>query len=294
MSADFTLNRRMLLASLAAALAPMPAFAQSAERIAVIDWAMLETLLMLGVQPVAATELIQYRKIVLTPPVSESTADIGLRGTPNLELLRTVAPDLILSSNFYEYARPTFERIAPVFTATVYDPGHSPFDLATAATSALGERLGLAERASAAIADASKQIGQTRAALSRHAGRPAFIVSIGDSRHFRAFGKDSMFGDVLARLGFANAWTADTSYAAAAPVGIEALAGVPDAMVVIIAPIPPEARWTLRESGLWKALPMVAAGRVMVLDPVNHFGGLPAALRFASLLREGVEQMPHG
>ena len=40
--------------------------------------------------------------------------------------------------------------------------------------------------------------------------RPVYIVQIGDARHFRAFGPDSMFGNVAALLGLENAWTAPT------------------------------------------------------------------------------------
>jgi ferric hydroxamate transport system substrate-binding protein len=119
--------------------------------------------------------------------------------------------------------------------------------------------------------------------LKHVATRPAFVISLGDSRHFRAFGADSMFGDVLERLGIVNAWTDDTSYSAAAPVGLEALARVPDASIVVVSPLPPEVRRTLPANELWNALPAVREGRVAVLDSINHFGGLPSARRFARL-----------
>ncbi len=61
---------------------------RSPRRIAAIDWAMLETLVALGIMPVAATELVQFRKDAVEPMLAESVADLGLRGSPNLELLR--------------------------------------------------------------------------------------------------------------------------------------------------------------------------------------------------------------
>ncbi len=97
-----------------------------------------------------------------------------------------------------------------------------------------------------------------------------------------------MLGDVLARLGFENAWKDATSYSAAAPVGIEALARVPEASLIVVSPVPPEARWTLGESALWQALPMVREGRVATIEPVNHFGGLPSARRFARLFGDAM------
>jgi len=95
-----------------------------------------------------------------------------------------------------------------------------------------------------------------------------------------------MFGDVLQRLGLTNAWSKPTSYAAAAPVPLEALAAVPEASIVIVSPIPSDAQGTLAQSPLWQALPAVREGRVSVIASVNPFGALPAARRFARLMTE--------
>ncbi len=62
--------------------------------------ALLETLLALGVVPVAAAELVLYRRQVIEPAVPESVADLGLRGSPSFEALKLLAPDLILGSNY--------------------------------------------------------------------------------------------------------------------------------------------------------------------------------------------------
>lgn len=74
--------------------------AKQTPRIAAIDWAMLETSVALGVMPVAATELIQFRAGAVEPDIPESVADLGLRGAPNFELLQLTRPDLILISPF--------------------------------------------------------------------------------------------------------------------------------------------------------------------------------------------------
>ncbi len=277
------LSRRHFLA-LAAAFMTAPSARANPLRVAAIDWGMLETALAIGVVPVAATELIQFRKIAVEPAVPENVADLGLRGTPNYELLRIVTPDLILISGFYEYQRASLERIAPVLSLPVYEAGRPPYPLAEASMLALGDRLGRAADAARYVAGTAAELEARREVLKHVAARPAFVISLGDSRHFRAFGADSMFGDVLGRLGIVNAWTDDTSYSAAAPVGLEALARVPDASIVVVAPLPPEVRRTLPANALWNALPAVREGRVAVLDPVNHFGGLPSARRFARLL----------
>lgn len=282
-----SVSRRDLLAFGAALLLASNAQA-TPRRLAVIDWGMLETALAIGEVPAAATELVQFRKTAIEPAVPEAVSDLGLRGTPNYELLRIVAPDVILISGFYEYQRPALELIAPVVSLPVYEAGVKPYPLAESSMLKLGEQLGRRAEAADYVSATAAEIGQIRRTLALKAPRPAFVISLGDSRHFRAFGGDSMFGDVLERLGIENAWTDDTSYSAAAPVGLEALARVPDASIFIIGPLPPEVDRTLARNELWNALPAVREGRVARLDPINHFGGLPSARRFARLLAQAM------
>ena len=283
-----TVSRRTVL-GFAGALFAAPALrsARAARvRFAAIDWAMLETALAIGAVPVAAAELRQYRQMQLEPALPDSVADLGLRGAPNLELLRMIEPNLIVDSNFYEYQRTALERIAPVFAPTVYSAGHLPYAMLEEATSSLGEKLGLAAEGRAYVATVAREIGEARQHLASVSGRKVFVISLGDARHFRAFGRDSLFGDVLVRLDFENAWTRETSYSAAAPVGLEQLAEMPDASIVVVGPTDPETLYRLPQNALWNALPAIRGKRVLFLPPLDHFGGLPAARRFVQLLRE--------
>jgi iron complex transport system substrate-binding protein len=285
-SSAFAVTRRSLLRAGLGLAFIGKAHADRYDRVAVVDWAMFETLLALSVVPVAATELVQFRKIAIEPSVPPQVADLGLRGSPNFEMLQLANPDLIVSSPWFEWARGNLEGIAPVASHTIYEPGRSPYAAAEEATKALGERLGRAEPASAYVDASLIEIETARRTLSERTARPVYLINLGDARHFRAFGADSMFGDVLTRLGFTNAWSKPTSYAAAAPVPLEALAEVPEASIAIVSPVPSDAQSTLAHSPLWQALPGVREGRVSVIAPVNPFGALPAACRFARLLTE--------
>lgn len=281
------LDRRTFLALAASACLPLPASA-APPRLAIIDWGLLETALAIGAVPAAATELRQFVRIAVEPAIPESVVDLGLRGSPNYELLRIIAPDLILISGFYEYQRSSLERIAPVQTLPIYEAGKPPYPLALSSMLALGVRIGRKDEAERYVAETAAELEARRLALRSFASRPAFLISLGDARHFRAFGGDSMPGDVLGRLGITNAWQDDTSYSAAAPVGIEALARVPEASIIVIGPLPAEVGRGLPDNALWNALPAVREGRVALLEPVNHFGGLPSARRFARLLTNAV------
>ena len=66
------------------------------------------------------------------------------------------------------------------------------------------------------------------ARVARHADRPLALVDIGDARHLRAFGFDSLFGSTLTRIGLRNAWSEATAFSFLAPVPLERLADMPD------------------------------------------------------------------
>jgi len=280
-------RRRDALAILAAAALPCPALA-AGPRVATVDWSVLETLLALGIAPVAAPELLQFHEVAVEPAVPSGVTDLGLRGTVNFELLLLSRPELIYSSSFYVSSEPRLTRIAPVERFSIYVPGRPPYEPAAAMMRSIGARLGRSSEAERYIADSEVDFAALRERLKPHAARPLIPVNLGDARHFRVFGADSMFGEVLKRLGLANAWTDATSYSAMAPVGIEALARIPDAWIALIPPVPPGALDVLSGSTFWNALPSVRRGRLLQLASINPFGGLPAARRFARLLTKAL------
>jgi len=287
-------TRRTLLSTVAALAATRVLQAQDAgPRVATLDWALLETLLAIGANVVAATELRQFRQVAVEPDVPAGVADLGLRGSPNFEALRFARPDLIFNSNFYASADPLMSRIAPVETHAIYRPGESPYVLAEQATLAIGERL---QRPAARrmVEDLADKLDRYRNLLAKGDGRPVLPINLGDARHYRVFGSDSMFGEVLKRLGLANAWTGATSYSAVAPMGIETLASMPEARIVLIPPYPMDAFGALTESAFWKALPAVRENRVLTVGSINPYGALPAAGRFADFLAEGFSHARNG
>lgn len=289
------LSRRRFLATVAAGaiIGLTPARAATSQRVATLDWAILETLLAMGANVVAGTELLQFRDVAVTPAVPASVADLGLRGTPNFEALYAARPDLIFNSNFYAWADDRMRLIAPVESHAVYQPGASPYQLSEQMTLALGDRLGLT--AGRALVDATKaKLATYGDQFSKGDRRPILLINLGDSRHFRVFGSDSMFGEVLTRTGLTNAWPDLTSYSATAPVGIERLAAMPEAWIVLIPPHPAEAFAELQRSAFWKALPPVQEGRVLLLGSINPYGALPAAERFADLLAGGLTHAWNG
>lgn len=283
------LTRRALLAAAAGAAAAggaRPLLAAGPPRLAAIDWAMAETAMALGLPPLALAELIAFRRVAPAAP-PPGTVDLGLRGAPNLEALSLTAPGLILSSGFYAFAEPQLARIAPVFSRDLYVALEPPLPKVTALLPDLAAALGIPDAAAPVIAAATAGFAALAARIRDL--RPCLLLEIGDARHVRIFGTDSLFGGALEAIGLTNAWTEGTRFAFYAPVPIERLAAFDDVRIVIVGEIPPQAQRALDRGALWNSLAPVRRGEVYRLPMKNAFGGLPSALRFARDLVAALE-----
>ena len=267
---------------LAAGLLPCAARAAPAMRLACLDYGLAQTVLALGLTPIGLPNPAGYRAWVIDPPLPPGVADLGARTQPNLELLAELRPDAILAVPDHDPVAPALRRIAPTLRLPLQGP--DPWNLAVAATRAVGALAGQAAAAEAVVATATARLAATRAGLAGRAMPPLLVVSFLDPRHVAVYGANGIVGAVLDRLGLRNAWTAPTGRWGSATVGLDALAVADTAFLWIIDPLPPDARGALDRSPLWQALPFVRAGRVGMLPPVLMFGALPAAVRLADLL----------
>lgn len=287
-------DRRAVLTAagmMMAAALPLRA-AGSGPRLAAIDWAMLEAAVALGRMPIAACELIRFREDAIEPPIPNDVVDLGLRGAPNFELLQLTRPDLILTSPYYAGYQDRLAALAPVISHTFYDPGQPPLPAAIAALHRLAEAIDDPAAGRRAEAGVEAELQRRAAKLGDFADLPVCLISLGDSRHMRVFGFDSLFGSTLVRLGLTNAWDRTTRFSFLAPVRIEKLAELPAARLVIVGQVSPAARRGLQRSVLWRMLPPVAANRLYILPDVNAFGATPSALRFARLLSQALAAEP--
>lgn len=253
-------------------------------RIAVIDWGLTETLLGLGVTPIAVAQTEGYRRWVQAPELPSEVIDLGLRVEPNLELLSQLKPDMILITPQFAASRPQLERIAPVHMLAIYTPEDEAYVGAQRVTRELAELLGREAQGEAMIARIDARMAQVRQRLAMQ-GLPAFyVLTFLDQRHVRLFGKQSIYQGVFDRVGLRNAWSGPTNYWGFSQQGIERLAEGPGAALLYLEPMPPGTAEGLAASALWQQLPAVREQRLYGLPPVWSFNGLMAAERFANLL----------
>ena len=116
-----------------AALMPQAAEAKPL-RIVCLDDGLADTLLMLGVTPVAVADREAWEKWVVEPKLPPEVADIGTILEPNLEFLQQLLPDIILSIPYLDGIKPLLELVAPVTTIGIYTPDGQPYQRAIEAT----------------------------------------------------------------------------------------------------------------------------------------------------------------
>ncbi|WP_425353751.1 ABC transporter substrate-binding protein [Aeromonas salmonicida] len=262
-------------------------------RIATVDWTIAETLLALGVTPLAVGDVSAYRAWVGEPLLPADVVDIGLRAQPNRELLAELKPDRILISPLAAPLAPTLSRIAPVQSIALYDPQTDLWQRLHEATLTIAALVNKTAEANVLLTDLNRELEQMKQTLPAELP-PLLVVQFIDESHVRVFGRHSLFEAVMQRLGLRNAWQGETNAWGFSVASIEQFMALPAARLVVVDPIPVGVSERLQEPGLWQHLPLVQQAPVLHLPAVWSFGGVLAARRFATLLSEALQKDARG
>ncbi|WP_276560194.1 ABC transporter substrate-binding protein [Aeromonas salmonicida] len=262
-------------------------------RIATVDWTIAETLLALGVTPLAVGDVSAYRAWVGEPLLPADVVDIGLRAQPNRELLAELKPDRILISPLAAPLAPTLSRIAPVQSIALYDPQTDLWQRLHEATLTIAALVNKTAEANELLTDLNRDLEQMKQTLPAELP-PLLVVQFIDERHVRVFGRHSLFEAVMQRLGLRNAWQGETNAWGFSVASLEQFLSIPEARLVVVDPIPVGVSERLQEPGLWQHLPLVQQAPVLHLPAVWSFGGVLAAHRFATLLSEALQKDARG
>ncbi|MBK1842361.1 ABC transporter substrate-binding protein [Azospirillum sp. YIM B02556] len=271
-----------------------------AGRVCALDWTSAQALLSLGIVPHGLPEIDRYRRSVIEPAVPEGVPDIGARAEPNLELLDRLAPARFVTDGMLSAVRGRLERIAPLTLYQSFDTGsgegegrNGQLAFAIASLRRLAGELGVPAVAELAVARLDRALDEARARLSGVALRPLYVLSVLDGRRVLIHGRNSLYQDLLDRLGIENAWTGPSGPYGHATVTMDRLTGRPDAGLVNIGSEGKRALEALAALPLFAGLPFLREGRVTILPPILFYGGVPTAERFVRLLGERLPQS-HG
>ncbi len=283
------MNRRNFLGALAVSASALPAFgAGRPERIVCLEWTAAEIVSGLGRHPVAVADLAGYREWAVEPALPETTVDLGSRSEPNVEVIRALAPDLIVTAQGYGVDERQMSRFAPVVTLPLYDGRALPLSAAVEETRRLAIVMQRQAEAEFLIDETAREFEDLSKSFDGRDLPPVAIISLFDDRHVRIYGRGGLFQDVMDRLGIVNAWSGETSAWGFSTASIADLVRLEGALIMSLNPVPENVAIRVRQSTLWANLPAVRDDRVIGIPPVWPFGGLGAARRFAHFLATGL------
>ncbi|ATN36715.1 hypothetical protein ACO34A_23290 (plasmid) [Rhizobium sp. ACO-34A] len=252
-------------------------------RIAAIDWAAAETLVAIGIMPVAIADLEGFRASFSHLPAMDETIDLGSTWEPNLELLDRLKPDAIYLPSWSGLSRPQLEQIAPVLLCDIHGRGGDPiYSAKQFAKSVLVDFPG--NSGENAIQQLEKRLARLRGAARR---QPVFLLNLRSSNRFvNVYAAGSLPDSALTHVGLQNAWQEPVNGFGFASIGAEKLVQASDASIVILNQNDRTAEMLARlnDNIIWTAIPAVRASRIHISPPVSVFGGLVSAASFSEWL----------
>ncbi len=262
--------------------------ADPSPRLVSIDWTHTETLLALGVKPVAVAQIPDYNSWVRSPQIPPTVADVGLRTQPNLERIHELKPDKILLSPMFSTLETQLSKIAPVTTIGLYRSGDVDWSALETVTRKLAEVSEKQSQAEVLIKGANAEMDRLGSQLPKNA--PAMLmVQFMDTNHVRVFGDNSLYKASVNKIGLESAWKGQTNAWGYSLVGVDQLIGV-KGQIVIISPMPAGTEESLKANQFWQYIVKESGYPALQVPAVWSFGAIPSATRFARFIVSELNQ----
>ncbi len=246
------------------------------ERIAALEWHLVEDLLVMGIQPAAIADVEGFKTwVTVDVALSDDVQDVGTRQEPSLEALAAADLDLILGLDYRDIAiYDQLSAIAPTVLMTAYpvEEGVTPLDDLRARLQHEGWFLDTADAAEEALAEMDatieEQTGEVDAAGLT--GAPYVVTQAFTAENqptFRLFSDQALVADAISATGLENLWTEDGGEWGFTTNTVEAFIDLPeDVHVFYIINDTDDIRETfLDDDPIWQSLPFVQEGRFLPL-----------------------------
>ncbi|HIF5967474.1 TPA: iron-siderophore ABC transporter substrate-binding protein [Vibrio parahaemolyticus] len=266
-------------------------FEQVPQRVVVLNWDILEQVLALDIEPIAAPNLPGYRQWVVNPYAPESIEDIGTRAEPNLEKIASLKPDVILAASPQQDLIPLLRQIAPV----VYLPNFSKNEAAAQTAikhfrtlGALFDKQELAEQKLAKLNDSFKQL---RDKIRQHYSAPldVLVMRFSTPNSVLLSTENSTTDYVVEQLGLTNPIKVSARAWGIKQDRINRLQNLEQSYVLYVQPFPQESK--LNSSPLWQAMPFVKKQRVNSVRAVWAYGGAMSLQYMAEAITDSLIEL---
>uniref|UniRef100_UPI0039839B46 iron-siderophore ABC transporter substrate-binding protein n=1 Tax=Vibrio parahaemolyticus TaxID=670 RepID=UPI0039839B46 len=266
-------------------------FEQVPQRVVVLNWDILEQVLALDIEPIAAPNLPGYRQWVVNPYAPEFIEDIGTRAEPNLEKIASLKPDVILAASPQQDLIPLLRQIAPV----VYLPNFSQNEAAAQTAikhfrtlAVLFDKQELAEQKLAKLNNSFKQL---RDKIRQHYSAPldVLVMRFSTPNSVLLSTENSTTDYVVEQLGLTNPIKVSARAWGIKQDRINRLQNLEQSFVLYVQPFPQESK--LNSSPLWQAMPFVKKQRVNSVRAVWAYGGAMSLQYMAEAITDSLIEL---
>lgn len=246
------------------------------QRVVVLEYSFLDAVVLAGVSPVGiADDQRNYRILPEIRQRLDAYQSVGLRGQPNVEMIASLRPDLIIADKYRHQAiYDELQQIAPTLLLISYGAEY-PQLLEDART--IGAALGRPQRMQQALERHRRQMDRYASQLDRQFkstlnNKPRLLFAVTNQRTVTIHASRAFASGVMQRLGLSTALPVNDQRAYI-PVSFEQLAGMnPDWLFI--------GDYAARQGGsdilkrwqqypLWPVLDAVKQQRVVQVDPVK-------------------------
>lgn len=246
------------------------------KRVVALEWTHAEDVLALGVQPVGIADIKNMNIYVRLPvKIDESVTDLGDRGAPNMELLASLKPDLIVGTRFnLENVYDEMSKIAPtlVYDAYPLEGQGDQYEEMVNTFNQIADVLGKKPEAEAVLQNLDKSYEASKAKVAASGkDKVPFVLTMAYSNQnavtFRLSTDNSMAVKILEHIGLSNAHKSEKfeSYGFTT-ADVEALPALQDANLFhIIQDSDNVIENQLKNNSVWKSLNFVKENRIYAL-----------------------------
>ena len=268
-------------------------FEHPPQRVVALSWESAEQLLELGVTPLAVADADDYRKWVVRPALPPSVQPAGGRLEPNLELLASLKPDLIIISPSLLDMRDQLKRIAPVLYFDAYRHDHDNAKVARDIYLQLAGLFGRTALAERRLAGLEQGFARLRGQLHQHFGArlpQVDVVRFASPAVVYVYGNNSMPLHALQRLGIASTPQSAASIWGVTQQKVVDLGQLRDSVVLYQQPFDQAGK--LFGTPLWQAMPFERGGRFAAVRSTWSYGGIFSLYYLAEALSEALLSLP--
>ncbi len=268
-----------------------PAVNPQSLRVMSVDWSQTETLLALGITPIASAQQADYNAWVKSPRLPDSTVDVGLRNQPNVERLAELDLDTIFLSPRFASLEPQLSKITAVKILGLYKVGEVDWSAVVDFTRRMASQIDALPQAERLITRSENRLSELKQRLPANLP-PVVLVQFMDSKHVRVFGDNSIYQVALDQLGIENGWQQATNAWGFALTGVDKLQGL-EGQIVVVDPLPLGVKAHLNTNQYWQYLVRESGHPALSIDAVWSFGSMLSAVRFAELLSAALMSSKH-